>query len=211
MKLVLFPYRNKTKATHQQRKTSTSHRQRKIAVQRISSEEDPKQLSCSVEGKVKEPKSRSPSSLSPLMSWPVGPHLLQDTDLVVQAQCPLEMPRALLVIVASCVPQTLEPRYSHIKPTFLATKNKQYPTMKSFDCSSVSQLLNSLLLSFSLCRQTSKAYHLCKWHQENTTRFSMNQRDNLFHIFESNNMRHSTPKLIFQMNGTKSQLPLPPS
>lgn len=212
MKLVLFSYRNKTKATHQQRKTSISHRQGKIVVQRISSEEDPKQLSCSVEGKVEEPRSRSPSSLSPFMSWPAGPHLLQDTDLAVQVQCPLEMLRALLVIVASCVPRHWSlGTYLHIKPTFLATKNKQYPTMKSFNCSSVSQLLNSLLLSFSLCKQTSQACHLCKWHQENTTRFSMNQRDNLFHIFESDNMLHSTPKLIFQMNCTKSQLPLPPS
>lgn len=120
------------------------------------------------------------------------------------------MLRALLVIVVSCVPQTLEPMDLHIKPSFLATKNKKYLTMKPFDCSSVSQLLNSLLLSFSFCRQTSQACHPCKWHQENTTRFSMNQKDNLFHIFESNNMLHSTPKLIFQMNCTKSQLPLPP-
>lgn len=139
----------------------------------------------------------------------MGPHLLQDTDLAVKAQCPRERLRALLVIVVSCVPWTLEPMYLHIKPTFLATKNKQYQAMKSLDCSSVSQLLNSLLLSFSLCRQTSQACHPCKWHQENTTRFSMNQRDNLFHIFESNNMLHSAPKLVFRMICTKSQLPPP--
>lgn len=71
---------------------------------------------------------------------------------------------------------------------------------------SASQLLNPLLPSFPHCRQTSQACQPRRRHQENTNRFSEDLRDIVFHIFESNNMFQSTPKLIFQMIYTKSQL-----
>ena len=121
---------------------------------------------------------------------------LQDADMAARAQHSPEIHNVLTVMVVSCGPGhyglwdcTLNPP---LQSRGISTRQRNQLTAHQ-------RVIFYILCFLFFLTAESQACHPCKWHQENTTRFAEDPRDNLCPIAEKNYMLNLTPKLILQM------------
>lgn len=97
--------------------------------------------------------------------------------------------------------------YVHVKHISPSIGNQHPPDNEIIDCSSESQLLNSVFPFSFLMYADIPGMPALQMAPKNTTRFSKDPRDNLLRRLESNSMLHSIPMLMFQLLTIRQLLP----